>query len=89
MFIHQHTQMRTWLKNIKKWAVNTKLTEHYGKMANTQGHKGLSKLPKDVRNEMGFMKMVAQLRSAGVKSFIARGCGAVMNNRRKKTKMRG
>jgi hypothetical protein len=34
---------------------------------------------------MGFMKNGG----SGVKSFIARGCGAVMNNRRKKTKMRG
>jgi hypothetical protein len=50
----------------------------------------LSKLPKDVRNEMGFMKNGGTVKKgAGVKSFIARGCGAVMNNRRKKTKMRG
>ncbi len=28
-------------------------------------------------------------KGAGVKSVTARGCGAVMNNRRKKTKMRG
>ena len=55
-----------------------------------KGNKGLSKLPKDVRNEMGFMFEGGTVKKgAGVKSFIARGCGAVMNNRRKKTKMRG
>jgi hypothetical protein len=92
MFIHQRTQMRTWLKNIKKWAVNTKLTEAMEKSLKPipKGNKGLSKLPKDVRNEMGFMKNGGTVKKgAGVKSFIARGCGAVMNNRRKKTKMRG
>jgi hypothetical protein len=93
MFIHQPTQMRTWLKNIKKWAVNTKLTEALWKKSLKpipKGNKGLSKLPKDVRNEMGFMKNGGTVKKgAGVKSFIARGCGAVMNNRRKKTKMRG
>jgi hypothetical protein len=89
MFIHQRTQMRTWLKNIKKWAVNTKQMEKSLKPI-PKGNKGLSKLPKDVRNEMGFMKNGGTVKKgAGVKSFIARGCGAVMNNRRKKTKMRG
>jgi len=54
-----------------------------------KGNKGLSKLPKDVRNEMGFMKNGGTVKKgAGVKSFIARGCGKVMNDRRKKTKMR-
>jgi hypothetical protein len=38
---------------------------------------------------MGFMKNGGTVKKGGVKSFIARGCGAVMNNRRKKTKMRG
>ena len=39
---------------------------------------------------MGFMKNGGTVKKgADVKSFIARGCGAVMNNRRKKTKMRG
>ncbi len=55
-----------------------------------KGNKGLPKLPKQVRNEMGFMANGGTVKKgAGVKSFIARGCGAVMNDRRKKTKMRG
>lgn len=32
---------------------------------------------------------IMEKKRSGVKSFIARGCGAVMNDRRKKTKMRG
>ena len=43
--------------------------------------KGLSKLPTAVRNKMGFMK-----NGGAVKSAIARGCGQVQENRRKKTK---
>ena len=47
------------------------------------GNKGLPKLPKHVRNQIGYLK-----NGGGVHSFIARGCGKVMNDRRKKTKMR-
>tara|TARA_R100000654_G_scaffold38085_3_gene63760 strand:+ start:72 stop:410 length:339 start_codon:yes stop_codon:yes gene_type:complete len=46
-------------------------------------NKGLPNLPKKVRNQMGYMK-----NGGAVKSFIARGCGAIDPSRRKKTKMR-
>jgi hypothetical protein len=53
-------------------------------------NKGLPNLPKKVRNQIGFMNNGGGVKTgAGIKSFIARGCGAVMNDRRKKTKMRG
>ena len=45
--------------------------------------KCVPKLPKHVRNQIGYLK-----NGGGVHSFIARGCGKVMNDRRKKTKMR-
>jgi|TARA_R100000084_G_scaffold90426_2_gene44422 hypothetical protein len=43
--------------------------------------KGLRKLSTAVRNKIGFMKT-----GGAVKSAIARGCGQVMEDRRKKTK---
>tara|TARA_Y100001937_G_scaffold122417_1_gene183138 strand:+ start:551 stop:1015 length:465 start_codon:yes stop_codon:yes gene_type:complete len=43
--------------------------------------KGLSMLPTTVRNNMGFMKDGGRVTSA-----IGRGCGAVMENKRKVTK---
>jgi len=46
-------------------------------------NKGLPNLPSKVRNKMGYMK-----NGGSVKSFIARGCGAIDPSRRKKTKMR-
>jgi hypothetical protein len=44
------------------------------------GNKGLSKLPTKVRNKMGFM------RDGGI-MVQGRGCGAMMNSKRKKTKI--
>ena len=46
-------------------------------------NKGLPKLPKKVRNQIGFMQ-----NGGAVKSFVARGCGAIDPSRKKKTKMR-
>jgi hypothetical protein len=43
-------------------------------------NKGLSKLPTNVRNKMGFM------RDGGI-MVQGRGCGAMMNSKRKKTKI--
>ena len=43
--------------------------------------KGLSKLPTRVRNKMGFMK------SGGAVMLQARGCGAIMDSKRKPTKV--
>ena len=48
-----------------------------------KGNKGLPKLPKKVRNQIGFM------RDGGMVSFVARGCGAIDPKRKKRTKMRG
>ena len=45
------------------------------------GNKGLKKLPTKVRNQMGFMK------DGGAVMLQARGCGAIMNEKRKKTKV--
>ena len=47
------------------------------------GNKGLPNLPKKVRNQIGFMN-----NGGTVKSFVARGCGAIDPSRKKKTKMR-
>ena len=47
------------------------------------GNKGLPNLPKKVRNQIGFMN-----NGGTVKSFVARGCGAIDPSRTKKTKMR-
>ncbi len=44
-------------------------------------NKGLPKLPKRVRNKMGFM------RSGGSVLVQGRGCGAMMQSKRKKTKI--
>ena len=45
-------------------------------------NKGLPKLPKKVRNKMGFM------RSGGEVMMVqGRGCGAMMNSKRKKTRV--
>ena len=46
-------------------------------------NKGLPNLPKKVRNQMGYMK-----NGGAVKSFVARGCGAIDPSRKKRTKMR-
>ena len=46
-------------------------------------NKGLPNLPKKVRNQMGYMQ-----NGGAVKSFVARGCGAIDPSRKKKTKMR-
>lgn len=43
--------------------------------------KGLSKLPTKVRNKMGFMK------SGGAVMTQARGCGAIMDSKRKPTRV--
>ena len=43
--------------------------------------KGLSKLPTKVRNKMGFMK------NGGAVTLQARGCGAIMNSKRKPTRV--
>jgi hypothetical protein len=45
------------------------------------GNKGLGKLPTKVRNKMGFMK------NGGCVQLQARGCGAIMNSKRKPTKV--
>jgi|TARA_E500000305_G_scaffold94317_1_gene83204 hypothetical protein len=45
------------------------------------GNKGLGKLPTKVRNKMGFMK------NGGSVELQARGCGAIMNSKRKPTKV--
>ena len=49
-----------------------------------QGNKGLPKLPKEVRNKMGYFVEGgrAEKKKGG---NIARGCGKVMSNRRKYT----
>jgi|TARA_R100001129_G_scaffold142309_1_gene103484 hypothetical protein len=44
-------------------------------------NKGLPKLPKRVRNKMGFMK------SGGAVMVQGRGCGAMMQSKRKKTRV--
>jgi hypothetical protein len=44
-----------------------------------EGNKGLPKLPKAVRNKMGYMKKGG---------FVARGCGKIMPNRKKVTTIR-
>jgi hypothetical protein len=46
-------------------------------------NKGLPNLPKKVRNKMGYMQS-----GGAVKSFVARGCGAIDPSRKKRTKMR-
>ena len=46
-----------------------------------EGNKGLPKLPKKVRNKMGFMA------KGGSVEVQARGCGAVMSNKLKKTRV--
>jgi len=43
--------------------------------------KGLSKLPTKVRNKMGFMK------KGGAVTLQARGCGAIMDSKRKPTRV--
>jgi hypothetical protein len=45
------------------------------------GNKGLPKLPKRVRNKMGFMQ------KGGAVMVQSRGCGAMMQGKRKKTKV--
>ena len=45
------------------------------------GNKGLGKLPTRVRNKMGFMK------NGGSVELQARGCGAIMNSKRKPTRV--
>jgi hypothetical protein len=45
------------------------------------GNKGLGKLPTKVRNKMGFMK------NGGAVMVQARGCGAIMDSKRKPTKV--
>lgn len=45
------------------------------------GNKGLGKLPTKVRNKMGFMK------NGGAVMVQARGCGAIMNSKRKPTRV--
>ena len=45
-------------------------------------NKGLSKLPKKVRNKMGYMK-----NGGSVMMVQGRGCGAMMESKRKKTKV--
>lgn len=44
-------------------------------------NKGLPKLPKKVRNQMGFMK------NGGTVMIQSRGCGAIMPNKRKMTRV--
>ena len=44
-------------------------------------NKGLPKLPQKVRNKMGFMA------KGGSVMVQARGCGAMMNSKRKKTRI--
>ena len=44
-------------------------------------NKGLPKLPKKVRNQMGYMSQ------GGAVRIQARGCGAIMNEKRKQTKV--
>ena len=77
-------------KRTKKAKGGESVSQERKKVAQKQGlkqvpkgnkGKGLSKLPTAVRNKMGFMK-----RGGAVKSAIARGCGQVMEDRRKKTK---
>ena len=46
-------------------------------------NKGLRKLPKEVRNRMGFMNTGGE---AKIRKSKHRGCGAVMSDRRKTTK---
>ena len=48
-------------------------------------NKGLAKLPKKVRNKMGYMKTGGMANSE--KKKYHKGCGAVMANRRKRTKI--
>jgi len=45
-------------------------------------NKGLSKLPKKVRNKMGFMRNGGE-----VMMVQGRGCGAMMDSKRKKTRV--
>ena len=45
-------------------------------------NKGLPKLPKKVRNKMGFMRA-----GGAVKMVQGRGCGAMMQSKRKKTRV--
>tara|TARA_R100001443_G_scaffold84590_1_gene91215 strand:+ start:211 stop:678 length:468 start_codon:yes stop_codon:yes gene_type:complete len=45
------------------------------------GNKGLGKLPTKVRNKMGFMK------NGGAVMVQARGCGAIMDSKRKPTRV--
>jgi hypothetical protein len=45
-------------------------------------NKGLSKLPKKVRNKMGYMK-----NGGSVMMVQGRGCGAMMESKRKKTRV--
>ena len=52
-----------------------------GKYKGAKKGKGLSKLPTRVRNKMGFMK------SGGAVMLQARGCGAIMDSKRKPTKV--
>tara|TARA_R100001079_G_scaffold109570_2_gene82714 strand:+ start:604 stop:1065 length:462 start_codon:yes stop_codon:yes gene_type:complete len=77
-------------KRTKKAKGGESVSQERKKVAQKQGlkqvpkgnkGKGLSKLPTAVRNKMGFMN-----RGGAVKSAIARGCGQVMEDRRKKTK---
>ena len=46
------------------------------------GNKGLKKLPTKVRNKMGFMQ-----KGGEVMMVQGRGCGAMMDSKRKKTKV--
>ena len=52
------------------------------KPVNKEKNPGLSKLPTPVRNKMGFM------RSGGAVTMVqGRGCGAMMDSKRKKTRV--
>ena len=46
-----------------------------------KGNKGLGKLPTKVRNKMGYMA------NGGTVMVQGRGCGAMMNSKRKKTRV--
>ena len=54
-----------------------------------KGNKGLPKLPKEVRNKMGYMAQGGLAKQNKLKlkngGFIAKGCGKVMYNKRKVT----
>ncbi len=43
-----------------------------------QGNKGLSKLPTDVRNKMGFMKRGGKVKKMGMGGSTCKGMGAAV-----------